>query len=476
VSLARGADEKAESRGASSSDENLHPEEQGERPSPSSSYSLFNDNPLSITLPNLAQDKAVTTESQLSSREEMIETLHQKFQKMKRDLKALQESLSDERRKREEVEREGTIEREKRERGDRLIREVRFLLIVPSASSPLFFRSSVTVVSMSRRNYVLSVKSSIAERRRIEGINWNWRSSARERGRPLRPPCLSREWILVQVSLRGEMLIRAAGEIAREASRGQMEPGESQERLRSFEVGIGEIHWSNHSKGLVCLTTRRWGSVHFPLHSMVPKILDRILRPLLTRLMRAGVRSRGRNISLRDEASSEARRKTTKRRRCGKSRREDNERRDPSQRGRRLVVLDQEKVEEGEEVGTARRTRTGAENLGQLEQLPRQEMIHFLSLHLPLMLPLWVTTGRVAVPRQQAALPEGGRCSMIDCIKCTNGSLGSKDREALSNSLILFSSQSDKSRNLWIEFFCFLPQRNLTVVLCVQFSCPFRLV
>jgi nitrogen fixation/metabolism regulation signal transduction histidine kinase len=70
------------------------------------------------------QDKTVSTESQLSSRDEMIETLHQKFLRMKRDLKSLQESLSDERRSREEAEREAALEREKRERGERLAREV----------------------------------------------------------------------------------------------------------------------------------------------------------------------------------------------------------------------------------------------------------------------------------------------------------------------------------------------------------------
>ena len=54
----------------------------------------------------------------------MIETLHQKFNKMKREMKQLQESYGEERRRRAEIEKERDVEKEKRERAERLNREV----------------------------------------------------------------------------------------------------------------------------------------------------------------------------------------------------------------------------------------------------------------------------------------------------------------------------------------------------------------
>jgi hypothetical protein len=72
----------------------------------------------------LSQDKAISTESQLASRDEMVEMLHQKFAKMKRETKLLQESYSEERRRRADLEKERDAEREKRERAERLNREV----------------------------------------------------------------------------------------------------------------------------------------------------------------------------------------------------------------------------------------------------------------------------------------------------------------------------------------------------------------
>ena len=55
----------------------------------------------------------------------MIETLHQKFNKMKREMKLLQESYGEGRRRCAELEKERDMERDKRERAERLNREVR---------------------------------------------------------------------------------------------------------------------------------------------------------------------------------------------------------------------------------------------------------------------------------------------------------------------------------------------------------------
>lgn len=71
-----------------------------------------------------------TTEDQLSSQEETIQSLQSKLSKIKREFKTIHESLIEEKKKRELAEKDKENEIEKRERIERMNREVNSTIFI----------------------------------------------------------------------------------------------------------------------------------------------------------------------------------------------------------------------------------------------------------------------------------------------------------------------------------------------------------